>query len=1078
MSYSNFHRLFNNHTGVPAKSNKRKRSRSCRIEELESREMLSVTPFSVHDTDQVRRDDLELTTYFTPDYNRIEVTQVSVAGLQSAINEAAQTVEDDLIVVKVDSFEAGIAALRADMADNGKLKINIDSWKFGGVSIVAMDSTGSTVAISDLLVRAEFAVSGGTFFNNNQYYSLPDYQKDSQNGSVSPTMQESKPLIGMDDYLNDSRFSNLTGTGYTTVIIDTGIYAAHSDFADKLVYFYDFYRGSDTPIDTWGHGTHVASIAAGWEHGIAQGADIVALNIFPDDEGVSDDEIAVALQWVVDNAAAYNIVNVNMSLGGGNYQSRGDYSGPVDPLLHTLADMGIIVSIATGNSYDMYSFFGYPPGIGSPATNASAVSVSATYDQSGRDTGYGSTSIVDTIVVWAQRAPGLVDILAPGSWITAAGTSGVNATVEMSGTSMAAPMIAGTSVLAQQLANTFLGRSLTVNEFKTLIQQTGVVIVDDVDYAFEPTYATYYRIDVYAMADAIYNMGGGGETLMSLYPVDKTTVSITVAWNPVPGAAGYELRYSVAGAANWTTVTIDNDGEVYTHTITGLLPGTAYDFQIRVSDVDNTDTPWSMILRETTLHAAPTGFRATSNTPYSVTLEWTPLLGVTGYEIQYKESNSSTWRTWGIPLAATTSTTTIAGLTASTGYEFQIRTVVGTYRSDWNGSVSESTTPTSLTDFRSTGQAAYSITLTWTPQPGLEGYILEYKASTALTWTEWGTLGTNASTVTVTGLDAATTYDFRLTPVNAVGQNTSLTSARTTAVVFPDPVKTAKAKTDKKATSFTSVTLTWVADERNTEYAIICTTPGVTFDVEYIRTNGIISGAVITGLKASTSYKFSVVAKNAAGKEAAAVNVSAKTKTYAAVKGVKAAMGLNTAVLTWKASTAPETTGYRVYVYDAKGKNLVPQADVVVDSANLTARITNLADTTKYTFFVHAQAGSYEVQSLAVKRAGTTAKYTAVAKLKVTERTDSGVTLTWTKSKFDETTGYEIVGMVNGMEVSITSTIYPTSETTMSAIIRGLDASTKYTFFVRAVVESGNTLVKGSLNAKVSATTLNMVQIY
>ena len=40
--------LFTN-TGVPAKSNKRRRGRTCRIEELEGREMLSATPWSLAD---------------------------------------------------------------------------------------------------------------------------------------------------------------------------------------------------------------------------------------------------------------------------------------------------------------------------------------------------------------------------------------------------------------------------------------------------------------------------------------------------------------------------------------------------------------------------------------------------------------------------------------------------------------------------------------------------------------------------------------------------------------------------------------------------------------------------------------------------------------------------------------------------------------------------------------------------------------------------------------------------------------------------------------------------------------------
>ncbi|MGB3238840.1 MAG: S8 family serine peptidase, partial [Geitlerinemataceae cyanobacterium] len=113
------------------------------------------------------------------------------------------------------------------------------------------------------------------------------------------------------------------------------------------------------------------------------------------------------------------------------------------------------------------------------------------------------TTDADQIVSHAQRHPDLLDIFAPGAFITGANWDG--GTVAQGGTSQASPHIAGVAVLAQQLAEQELGRRLSVDEFRTLLQTTGVTINDgdDEDDNVVNTGADYKRVDVLALAEAI-----------------------------------------------------------------------------------------------------------------------------------------------------------------------------------------------------------------------------------------------------------------------------------------------------------------------------------------------------------------------------------------------------------------------------------------------------------------------------------------------------------------------------------------------------------------------------------------------
>src|SRR5689334_11458595 len=169
-------------------------------------------------------------------------------------------------------------------------------------------------------------------------------------------------LVGQD--VAATNYPLVTGAGTSIAILDTGIDYNHPALGGgfgpghKVVAGYDYADDDADPMDTDGHGTGVAGLAAGLPYfynnqkyqGVAPGADLIALRI---DDGTyswaKEAPLAEkALQWVIAHRDEYNIVAVNMSFGRGHYQSETTLA-PIDDELATLRGMGVVLVSSSGN---------------------------------------------------------------------------------------------------------------------------------------------------------------------------------------------------------------------------------------------------------------------------------------------------------------------------------------------------------------------------------------------------------------------------------------------------------------------------------------------------------------------------------------------------------------------------------------------------------------------------------------------------------------------------------------------------------------------------------------------------------
>jgi serine protease AprX len=266
----------------------------------------------------------------------------------------------------------------------------------------------------------------------------------------------------------------VSGQGIGVAVVDSGI-TPHAALANKVVANVSFVTGDPSTLDAFGHGTHVAGIIAGsgsaarnvtnlYDGGIAPGVQLVNVRVLGADGSGQTSDVIAGIEWAVANRKQYNIRVINLSIG-----HPVDEPSLTDPLCEAVAgavNAGIVVVAAAGNdglAADGSMVLG---SITSPGNSPLALTVGAlnTWGTASRSD--------DTVATYSSRGPTKYDmavkpdVAAPGNKIISleayggylaanypslhkAG-SGSNAYMQLSGTSMATPMVSGGVALLLQ----------------------------------------------------------------------------------------------------------------------------------------------------------------------------------------------------------------------------------------------------------------------------------------------------------------------------------------------------------------------------------------------------------------------------------------------------------------------------------------------------------------------------------------------------------------------------------------------------------------------------------------------------
>tara|TARA_Y100000034_G_scaffold44576_1_gene54730 strand:- start:20961 stop:24257 length:3297 start_codon:yes stop_codon:yes gene_type:complete len=262
--------------------------------------------------------------------------------------------------------------------------------------------------------------------------------------------------------------NNITGTGQTICVIDSGIYYNHSnlgtEFGVKVLAGKNTITNTvctannDACDDDFGHGTHVAGIIVSDHatyYGVAPDANIVAIKSLNSGGGGDISDTGSGIDWCVTNKDAYNITIISMSLGTEELYTSSDCPTNIDASIASAYDVNITVIASSGND-------GSTTKLSYPACNSQVISVGGSDDN-------------DALYSSSNRNSDL-EILAPGVSITSTYIGTPTTFAIASGTSMSAPHVAGAIALLRQDQWEKNQINLTVSEINTLIQTTNVSI--------------------------------------------------------------------------------------------------------------------------------------------------------------------------------------------------------------------------------------------------------------------------------------------------------------------------------------------------------------------------------------------------------------------------------------------------------------------------------------------------------------------------------------------------------------------------------------------------------------------------
>ncbi|MEU3569424.1 S8 family serine peptidase [Kitasatospora sp. NPDC036755] len=374
-------------------------------------------------------------------------------------------------------------------------------------------------------------------------------------GRVTAALDRSTARIGAPQAWN----SGWTGKGVKVAVLDSGIDRGHPDVAGSLGETSDFTGPVGTPVnaDPDGHGTHVASIVAGTGaasdgrfKGVAPDAELLVGRVLDDEGNGQESWVLQGMEW-----AAARAPIVNLSLTGAPTDGTDPMARAVDALS---ARYGTLFVAAAGNS-------GRPGTVGTPGSADAALTVGAV----DRDGALASLSSRGPRVGDQAVKP---DLTAPGVGIVAARAAGTDGQepagdryTAISGTSMAAPHVAGAAALLAQQHPGWKGPQLKAALTSSAAPAAGQGAYEQGAGLVDLGRATAQEVYATAEGTGIHLEGPpGGEPLTRTVQYhndgrEPVTLDLAVETTPADGAFTVQPgRLTVpAGAAASATVTVD-----------------------------------------------------------------------------------------------------------------------------------------------------------------------------------------------------------------------------------------------------------------------------------------------------------------------------------------------------------------------------------------------------------------------------------------------------------------------------------------------------------------------------------------
>ncbi len=533
------------------------------------------------------------------------------------------------------TFKAGADpdAIAADLRKQGRAVAKVYRKVVSGLAVDLSDTDLATLRQNPLVERIE-----------------PDVALRVAAASSSTSGTTSGATWGIDR--SDQRALPLSGTfsapatagrGVYVYVVDTGVRSTHSELAGRVATGYTALADGRGTEDCDGHGTHVAATAAGTTLGMAANATIVPVRVM-DCTGVGTlSGVVAGLDYIAADTTRRPAV-LNMSV-------TGSATTIIDDAINRVIASGVTVVVAAGNdSVDGCNR--------SPSRVPAALTV-------------GATTSTDAVAAYSNWGTCL-DLFAPGTSVVSAWYTSDTATATMSGTSMAAPHVAGAAALllgeAPRLTPSQVASTLTDGATPNVLSALGVGSPNKLLFA-DPT--------LKAPANDAF---GAAADLMTSSPAAVGSGSVVAGNTNASSEAGEPAHAGrVGGASIWysftpaTTapLTLTTKGSGF-DTLLGVYTGSSLDALTEVASNDNaTGVTWSSVQ-----------FLATAGRRYLIAVD-----GVAA-------SNGPVTLTWSIAGPISVATTTLPAASTGVSYSTQLAAGGGTGSASW--SVPSGTLPPGL----------------------------------------------------------------------------------------------------------------------------------------------------------------------------------------------------------------------------------------------------------------------------------------------------------------------------------------------------------------------------------------------
>ena len=370
-------------------------------------------------------------------------------------------------------------------------------------------------------------------------------------------------------------------------------------------------------------------------------------------------------------------------------------------------------------------------------------------------------------------------------------------------------------------------------------------------------YGGQYSNWTYPIAFTTYGASCEAPTWLGTGNITQT--SATFDWDPVPGAVSYSIQWRYAGGT-WYNL----PGGPFYNTwvnVTGLQPGTAYEWRVRSNCSSWNQSVWSYPASFTTLGnyycTAPSWTSTTNISSNAATFSWSSVSGAQGYTVQYRLLNGTWLNVPGSPLNYTS--ITVYGLSPNTTYEWRVKTNCSNWQySEWTYPIQFTTlgaecyAPQWLYTNNITSSSA---TFHWDEVWGAVSYSVQWRVAGG-TWYNLPGGPFNNNWVNVGGLQAGTTYEWRVQTYCGYGNYSYWSNSVSFTTLSNIGCNVPTWPTTQSVTS-TTATVHWDVVYGAVSYQVQYRLPyGSWYDAPGSPFNS--TTAIITGLSPNTTYEWRV----------------------------------------------------------------------------------------------------------------------------------------------------------------------------------------------------------------------------